>query len=141
MFNLKREATCGNRAVFLADEFIEGARTHALSERLVGSGNVGFRGRWRQFCEQAHVILGGREEQTIGCPTRLRSFFDERLRKKRRLPRRGIEGFDAAGHGNPDARIGAAFDLFGKTGAFIATRRATGWHQSTSHGASGACVP
>ncbi len=32
----------------------------------------------------------------------------------------GIEGFDAAGHGNPDARIGAAFDLFGKTGAFIA---------------------
>src|SRR6202795_225500 len=26
----------------------------------------------------------------------------------------GIQGFDAAGHGNPDARLGAALDLFGE---------------------------
>src|SRR6266704_1020055 len=32
----------------------------------------------------------------------------------------GIQGFDAAGHGNPDARIGATLDFFGKTGALVA---------------------
>ena len=32
----------------------------------------------------------------------------------------GIQRFDAAGHRNADARIGAALDLFRKTAAFIA---------------------
>src|SRR6266851_1904619 len=32
----------------------------------------------------------------------------------------GVQGFDAAGHGNADARIGATLDFFGKTGAFVA---------------------
>src|SRR6266851_10527029 len=32
----------------------------------------------------------------------------------------GIQGFGAAGHGNADARIGAALDFFGKTGALVA---------------------
>src|SRR6266568_3539341 len=32
----------------------------------------------------------------------------------------GIQGFDAAGHGNANARIGAALDFFGKTGALVA---------------------
>src|SRR6266700_2078499 len=31
-----------------------------------------------------------------------------------------IQGFDAAGHGNADARIGATLDFFGKTGALVA---------------------
>src|SRR6266849_10254813 len=31
-----------------------------------------------------------------------------------------VQRFDAAGHGNADARIGAALDLFGKTGALVA---------------------
>ena len=33
---------------------------------------------------------------------------------------RGVERFDSAGHGNADARIGAALDFFGKAGAFVA---------------------
>src|SRR5713226_7549641 len=32
----------------------------------------------------------------------------------------GVQRFDAAGHGNADARIGAAFDFFGKSGALVA---------------------
>src|SRR6266852_3122491 len=32
----------------------------------------------------------------------------------------GIQGFDAAGHRDTDARIGAALDFLGKTGAFVA---------------------
>ena len=32
----------------------------------------------------------------------------------------GVQRFDAAGHWDTDARVGAALDLFGKTGAFIA---------------------
>src|SRR6266704_97923 len=35
----------------------------------------------------------------------------------------GIQGFDAAGHGNPDARIGAALDLFGKTCTFVSDKK------------------
>lgn len=31
-----------------------------------------------------------------------------------------VEGLDAAGHGDADAGVGAAFDLFGKTRAFVA---------------------
>jgi hypothetical protein len=31
-----------------------------------------------------------------------------------------VEGFDAAGHGDADAGVGAAFDLLGKTRAFVA---------------------
>jgi hypothetical protein len=33
---------------------------------------------------------------------------------------RGIERFDSARHGNANARVGAAFDLFGKAGTFVA---------------------
>src|SRR5712664_2542388 len=32
----------------------------------------------------------------------------------------GVQGFDAARHGNADARVGAALDFFGKTGASVA---------------------
>src|SRR5216684_3014524 len=32
----------------------------------------------------------------------------------------GVQGFDAARHGNADTRVGAALDFFGKTGAFVA---------------------
>src|SRR5713226_7293859 len=32
----------------------------------------------------------------------------------------GVQRFDAAGHGNADARIGAALDFFGKPGALVA---------------------
>src|SRR5712692_4835673 len=38
----------------------------------------------------------------------------------------GVQGFDAAGHGNADARIGAALDFFGKTGAFVADEERPG---------------
>src|SRR5713101_2497822 len=34
--------------------------------------------------------------------------------------RGGVQRFDAAGHGNADARVGAAFDFFGKSGALVA---------------------
>ena len=49
VFDLNAKRLAGTEQFFLADEFIEGARAHALGERLVGGGNVGFRGRWRQF--------------------------------------------------------------------------------------------
>src|SRR5713226_10554036 len=38
----------------------------------------------------------------------------------------GVQGFDAAGHGDADARIGATFDFFGKTGAFVADEEGHG---------------
>ena len=37
-----------------------------------------------------------------------------------------IQRFDAAGHGNADARIGAALDLFGKTGALVSDEESYG---------------
>jgi hypothetical protein len=38
----------------------------------------------------------------------------------------GVEGFDAAGHGDADAGIGAAFDFLGKAGAFVADEESDG---------------
>src|SRR6266478_4163196 len=38
----------------------------------------------------------------------------------------GIQGFDAAGHGDADARIGAALEFFGKTCAFVADEKGHG---------------
>src|SRR6266851_215511 len=38
----------------------------------------------------------------------------------------GIQGFDAAGHGDADARIGATLDFFGKTCAFVADEKGHG---------------
>src|SRR6267378_6413038 len=38
----------------------------------------------------------------------------------------GVERFDAAGHGNANARVGAALDFFGKTGAFVADEERDG---------------
>ena len=32
----------------------------------------------------------------------------------------GVKGLDAAGHGNADTGIGAAFDFFREAGAFVA---------------------
>ncbi len=49
VFDLNAKRLARTEKFFLANEFIERARTHALGEWLVGSGNVGFRGRWRQF--------------------------------------------------------------------------------------------
>src|SRR5712691_3686622 len=57
-------------------------------------------------------------------------FLDVRRRHRVSLPRGfvkndggrggGIQRFDAAGHGNADARIGAALDFFGETRALVA---------------------
>ena len=33
---------------------------------------------------------------------------------------RGVQRFDAAGHGNANASVGAALDFLGKTGALVA---------------------
>src|SRR5229473_3493032 len=57
ILDLNAKRLAGTEQFFLANKFIEGARTHALGERLIGGGNVGFRGRWRQFRKEAHVIL------------------------------------------------------------------------------------
>ena len=35
----------------------------------------------------------------------------------------GIQGFDSAGHGDANARVGAALDFFGKAGAFVADKQ------------------
>ena len=49
VFDLNAKRFARTEKFFLADELIEDTRTHALGEGLVGRGNVGFRGRWRQF--------------------------------------------------------------------------------------------
>ena len=49
VFDLDAEGFAGAEKFFLADEFIESARTHAFGERLVGGGDVGLRGWWWQF--------------------------------------------------------------------------------------------
>ena len=64
---------------------------------------------------------------------RLTLFLDVRWRHRVSLPGRfvkndgcrsgGVQRFDAAGHGDADARIGAALDFFGKPGAFIADKQ------------------
>jgi hypothetical protein len=38
----------------------------------------------------------------------------------------GVKGFDAGGHGDADAGIGAAFDFFGEAGAFVADEEGDG---------------
>jgi len=48
-FDLNAKRLAGPEKFFLADEFVERARTHALGERLVGSGDFRLGGRWRQF--------------------------------------------------------------------------------------------
>ena len=48
-FNLTAKRLAGPEKFFLADEFIQRARPHALGERLVGGGHAGFRRRCRQF--------------------------------------------------------------------------------------------
>src|SRR6266403_2983113 len=52
-FDLNAEGFAGAKEFFLADEFVEGAGTHALGERLEGRGGLGF-GEAR---EKAHVYL------------------------------------------------------------------------------------
>src|SRR5256884_8239975 len=44
-FDLRAQRLSRAEKVFLVDEFVEGARAHALGERLVGSRDVGIRGR------------------------------------------------------------------------------------------------
>src|SRR5260370_25290721 len=49
VFDLNAKRLAGTEKLFLADEFIEGARAHALGERLDGGGNVWLGGQRRQF--------------------------------------------------------------------------------------------
>ena len=49
VFDLNAKRFARTEKFSLANELIEDTRTHALGEGLVGRGNVGFRGRWRQF--------------------------------------------------------------------------------------------
>src|SRR5216683_2450956 len=63
---------------------------------------------------------------------RLTLFLDVRRGHRVSLPRGfikndgcrrgGVQGFDAAGHGNANARIGATLDFFRKTGALVANK-------------------
>ena len=59
-FDLQAQRLAGAEKFFLADEFVERARTHALRKRLVGGGNVGVRGGPGEFGEEAHGILESR---------------------------------------------------------------------------------
>src|SRR5205807_10218593 len=44
-FDLHAQRLAGTEEFFLADEFVERARTHALGERLIGGRDVRVRGR------------------------------------------------------------------------------------------------
>jgi len=50
---LNAEGFAGAEEFFLADEFVEGARAHALGERLEGCRGLGFGERG----EEAHAFL------------------------------------------------------------------------------------
>src|SRR5882672_666112 len=53
VFDLNAQGFARAEKFFLADEFIERARAHALGERLIGGGNVGLSGV-RKMREEAH---------------------------------------------------------------------------------------
>jgi len=91
------------REVFLADEFIERARPHALGERLVGGGNVGLSGLGKM-----------RERFTVILEAAARNFVGGSFVEKNGCRGRGVKRFDSASHGNADARVSTALDFFGR---------------------------
>jgi len=52
----------------------------------------------------------------------------------------GVEGFDAAGHGDADTSGGAAFDFFGKACAFVADEESDGFAPVDVPGSERGCV-
>src|SRR5207237_9804411 len=65
-FDLRAQRFARTEKLFLADEFVERARAHALGERLVGRGDVRVSGRGGAFGGEAHALLesksfGGKE--------------------------------------------------------------------------------
>jgi len=56
-FDLHAERLAGAEELFLADEFVEGARAHALSERLIGEQSVGVRFAGGDGSKEAHGVL------------------------------------------------------------------------------------
>ena len=55
VFDLHAERLAGAEEFFLADEFVERARTHALGERLMRERNIRLFGS-RQLVEEAHGL-------------------------------------------------------------------------------------
>src|SRR5215467_7589122 len=64
-FDLQAQRLAGAKKFFLADEFVERARAHALGERLVRGGDVSVHGGGREFGEEAHRILESRAFEQI----------------------------------------------------------------------------
>ena len=109
VFDLLAQGFAGAEEFFLADEFVESAGAHALGERAGARSLRGWVvGGWRKgsrfrlgFFQQRIALAGGFVEQNGSGSG-------------------GVERFDAASHGDANSRVGAAFDFFGETGAFVA---------------------
>ncbi len=110
IFNLHAQRFAGPQQFLLPDEFIQRPRTHALRQRLMRQRHIRLDGLAAISKKDSRFLLG---------PGSKRFPLPRRFIKQHGGRGGRIQRFNAAGHRDANARVGAAFDFFRQARAFV----------------------